>query len=271
MPSSPDQIDTQIEIVTPENIAFQYRIAGPFQRLPAYIIDKVLQFVVMGAALLLLTILFALFGLPGFGIGVGLIFYFVVSWFYGGVFEAFWNGQTPGKRLMRLRVLSSDGQPINGMQAVLRNVLRAVDLLPPMFYFFGFLSAFWNERFARLGDLACGTMVIVEEPPYAVGALRIVEPEALALAAELPAHLTVSRSLALALSGYVAKRRFVPWARRVQIARHVAEPLRERFGLPAGVSYDLLLCAVYHKVFFSESADEAARESRGESPFAQVA
>ena len=50
--------------------------------------------------------------------------FFLVSWFYGGFFEAYWNGQTPGKRIMGLRVLSTNGRPINGYQAVLRNLLR---------------------------------------------------------------------------------------------------------------------------------------------------
>lgn len=271
MPAFTDQVDTQIEIVTPENIAFHYRIAGPFQRLPAFIIDKVVQFGAIGVGFLVLGLAFALAGLPGMGFGAAMVVYFLVSWFYGGLFETFWNGQTPGKRLLKLRVLSADGQPINGLQAVLRNVLRAVDFLPPVFYLVGFTSAFWNDRFARLGDLACGTMVIVEEPRYASGVIRVTEPEALALAGELPAQIDVSRSLAQALSSYVGKRRYLPWARRVQIARHVAEPLREQFGLPLGTSYDLLLCALYHRVFFADVVEAVESQPAGSSPFAPVA
>lgn len=267
MPALSDQVDTQIEIVTPENIAFHYLTAGPFQRLPAYLIDKVLQFAVLFAASLLFMFAFGAIGLSGTGAGLAFVTYFLVTWFYGGVFETFWNGQTPGKRLMGLRVLTSDGQPINGFQAILRNVLRAVDILP-VFYFLGFTSSFWNDRFARLGDLACGTMVIVEEPRYASGVMRITEPEALALVASLPVHITISRSLALALSSYVGKRRYLPWSRRIQIARHVAEPLREQFGLPLGTSYDLLLCAVYQKVFFTDDSEPEPEAAVGSSPFA---
>ena len=69
-------------------------------------------------------------GVGGLGIGVFLVCWFVLSWFYGGLFETFWNGQTPGKRLFGLRVLTVDGTPINAMQAVLRNVLRDVDAMP---------------------------------------------------------------------------------------------------------------------------------------------
>jgi uncharacterized RDD family membrane protein YckC len=270
MPALSEQIDTQIEVVTPENIAFQYRIAGPFQRLPAYIIDKVLQFTSMFFLFLVIGIAFDLIGLSGVGAGLAIVGYFLITWFYGGVFETLWNGQTPGKRLMRLRVLTVEGQPINALQAVLRNVLRAVDILPPVFYMVGFASACWDDRFARLGDLACGTMVIVEEPLYASGVMRVAEPEALALAAQLPVHVTVSRPLALALSSYVGKRRYLPWSRRVQIARYVAEPLREQFQLPVGTSYDLLLCAVYQRVFFADETETSAADI-GESPFAPAA
>ena len=68
--------------------------------------------------------------LGGAAIAVFLVAYFVVEWFYGGLFETFMNGQTPGKWVLGIRVLSLDGQPINGVQAVLRNVLRFVDMMP---------------------------------------------------------------------------------------------------------------------------------------------
>ena len=62
---------------------------------------------------------------------------FVLEWFYGGLFESLWNGQTPGKRLMGLRVLTTEGQPINGMQAVMRNLLRYADIFPFLVRFCG--------------------------------------------------------------------------------------------------------------------------------------
>lgn len=262
-------IDTQLRIVTPENISFGYRIAGPFQRLPAYLLDLLFEAIVLVVGWLLLLLVFGSLNLGQIGAGLGLVLFFVISWFYGGLFETLWNGQTPGKRLMRLRVLSADGQPINAMQAILRNVLRGVDCLPAfnlpgtqipiMLWQFGFLSTAANDRFARLGDLACGTVVVVEEPRYSYGVMRVSEPEALDLAMRLPLRIDVSRGLALALSAYVSRRRVLPWARRVQIARHVAEPLRQRYGLPANTSYDLLLCALYHRVFFADLVEEEPR------------
>lgn len=257
------QIDTLIEIVTPENIAFQYRVAGPFYRLPAYLIDVVIRVVAAFFALAGFSLIFGIFAAPGIGLGLGFVVWFVLEWLYGGLFETFWNGQTPGKRLMRLRVVSVDGQPINAFQAVLRNILRAVDALPAAWsvlvtYQLGLVASMMNDRFQRLGDLACGTMVIVEEPTARYGVVRVSEPDAIRLAAELPRGFQASRSLALTLSSYVSKRRRFGWSRRVEIARHLAEPLRIRFGLPPETSPDLLLCAAYHRTFFAESVEEEA-------------
>src|SRR5262249_234632 len=99
-------------------------------------------------------------GFAGVGFGIGLAVAFVVSWFYGGLFETFWNGQTPGKRIMHIRVITVDGRPIRGWQAVLRNVLRTADSLP----FVGIVAATRTKRSQRLGDLFAGTMVVIEEP-----------------------------------------------------------------------------------------------------------
>jgi uncharacterized RDD family membrane protein YckC len=264
MAAKTDQLDTRIEIVTPENIAFQYRIAGPFRRLPAYLIDLVIRVFIGLLGYIVLLLLFGMAGVASLGMGVGLVLVFLLTWFYGGLFETFWNGQTPGKRMMRLRVLSADGQAINAMQAILRNVLRAVDAQPGMFYLVGLCTAAMNDRFARLGDLACGTMVVIEERQWLRGVTRIDEQEAIRLAGRLPATFQPSRTLAAALAAYVGRREYFPLARRAQIAQHLGAPLRERFALPPDTNLDHLLCALYHRTFITDR-DEDDRD--GESTF----
>src|SRR3569623_2389196 len=108
------QLDTRIEIVTPENIAFQNQVAGPFRRLPAYLIDLLLRFGFIVLAVIAVGLAFGSIGQAGLGFGLIAVGWLVLDWFYGGLFEAYWNGQTPGKRLMRIRVVSDEGQPING-------------------------------------------------------------------------------------------------------------------------------------------------------------
>ncbi|HEV3025617.1 MAG TPA: RDD family protein, partial [Pirellulales bacterium] len=233
----------------------------------AYLFDVLIRVAVVLVLFFVLLFTTGLAGLPGFGFGAWLMVWFVLDWFYGGVFESFWNGQTPGKHMLRMRVVSVEGQPINGLQAVLRNFLRTVDALPAFVvpsYLLGLVTATTNARFQRLGDLAAGTMVIVEEPQRHYGMARVSEPEAIRLAADLPAGLPISRSLARALSTYVQRRQMFPWPKRAEIARHVGEPMRVKLGLPQGTSYDLLLCALYHRAFIADRVDEPAPAS----PFA---
>jgi len=253
MKNNRDQFDTSIEIVAPENIAFRYQVAGPFRRLPAYLIDLLVRSAVAGSMAFAMAFAFGLAGLgPGWWLGASLILWFVLSWFYGGLFETYYNGQTPGKRLMQIRVLSIDGRPISGMQAVLRNVLREIDSQPLFFYLLGLAAAMMNKRFQRLGDLACGTIVVIEERQWFEGIVRTGEPEANRLAGQFPPDFQPSRTLARALATYVQRRRTISWSRRMEIARHLGEPLRDKFDLPEQTNYDLLLCGLYHRTFITD-------------------
>lgn len=261
------QLDSTIQIVTPENISFEYRVAGPFRRLPAFLLDIAIGLVAW------LGIVFAVATLtPVIGVGpfsfVSMVTLFVIHWFYGGVFETFMNGQTPGKWAMGLRVLTIDGQPINGLQAVLRNILRAVDTMPwmslqalggpPLYvvplFTLGLLTMSLNRRYQRLGDLVCGTMVVIEERTWLRGVAKLEDPRAAQLATLLPASLEISRSLARALALYVDRRDRLPVARRREVAQYLAEPLLGKFGLREDTSYDLLLCAMYYRAFVADRA-----------------
>lgn len=271
-------IDSTIRVVTPENIAFEYRVAGPFRRLPAYLLDQALIIAIVAGLgfFLMLTVGQLSEGLAVFSL---LVANFVLGWFYGGLFETFMNGQTPGKWLLGLRVLSSNGEPINGMQAVMRNILRSVDILfAPMFGLIlglnGVIVMALNRRYQRLGDIVCGTIVVIEERHWLTGVARLEDPRAIQLASFLPPNFVVSRSLAKALSTYVERRRFFSPLRRREVARHLGEPLLRKFGLPADTSYDLLLCALYYRTFIANRGEderrlaEATAAAQAVNPFA---
>ena len=261
-----EQLDTTVEIVTPENISFRYALAGPFSRLRAYGIDLAIRF---GAAIALAvgagTVL-GMMGLGGFGFGLTLVGWFVLAFFYGGVFEAYWNGQTPGKRLVGIRVLTIDGRPINGVQAVLRNILRMADMLPFLFAEAGLLGLYqvglWtmigNARFQRLGDLVCGTMVVVEESTGIAATAKFHAPQILEITNLIPPQYVPSRSLARALMAYVERRGQFSPQRRNELAQHLAGPLRTVFQMPADVPADALLCAAYQRWFGERTEEETA-------------
>ncbi len=271
--STNDKLDCFARVITPENIEFEYALAGPFQRLPAFLLDLALR------ALFLVGVLFALIAFSVFSLVGGsviaivmLLLFFLLSWFYGIYFETHFNGRTPGKMVMKLRVISVDGRPINATQAALRNLLRLADmcvLLPlrslgedgPMAYVIptlsvGFVCMALTRRMQRLGDLAAGTMVISEAQTSSLRLMTPEDPRAYGLAELIPATFSANHSLAQAIGHYMENRGRLSPMRRSEVSKHLAEPLLERFELLPDTSSDLLLCALYTRIFLS--AEEQA-------------
>ncbi|WP_442483734.1 RDD family protein [Aeoliella sp. SH292] len=267
MPSTSDQLDSHIRVVTPENIAFEYRVASPFERAVAYLIDGIIMTLAIAAIGLVLMLLFGLLGGFEFGFGMLLVAWFVISWFYGGVFETFWNGQTPGKKSMGLRVVRTDGSPINAGQAVLRNFLRVVDSQPANTHLAGLVATAMNRRYQRLGDLACATMVIAEDRSRATRFNEIADVMVAPIENMLPPGALPSRTLAKAISQYVDRRRYFGPARRAEIARHVGEAFVEKYNLPPGIDHDALLCVLYRRAFLTARAEEQQELERQVNPY----
>ncbi|MCB9872999.1 MAG: RDD family protein [Planctomycetaceae bacterium] len=262
------QIDSTVEIVTPENIAFHYQVAGPFRRLPAFILDLLIRSGVFTLFMIILGLAGALTNLSGI-MGAGMmIVWFLLDWFYGGIFETWMNGQTPGKWVLGIRVLSVDGQPINGIQAIMRNILRTLDMMPVGTCMLGLVAMTLNQRFQRIGDIVCGTNVVVEERKWLTGVAKMDDARVAQLANYIPADYRVSRTLAKTLAAYVDRRRFFSIPRRREVSRHLAEPLLVQFGFPLDTSYDLLLCALYYRTFVADrSDDERITTEINTSPF----
>ena len=266
------QIDSTVEIVTPENIAFHYQVAGPFRRFPAFMLDLLVRAGVFTLVMIVLGFAGALTRMAGLTFAGGAIFWFALEWFYGGIFETWMNGQTPGKWVLGIRVLSVDGQPINGIQAIMRNILRTLDTMPVMTCMLGLIAMTLNRRFQRIGDIVCGTIVVVEERKWLTGVAKMDDARVAQLANYIPADYRVSRSLAKTLAAYVDRRRFFSIPRRREVSRHLAEPLLVQFGFPSDTSYDLLLCALYYRSFVADrSDDDRITTEFGVSPFTPAA
>jgi hypothetical protein len=108
-----------------------------------------------------------------------------------------------------------------------------------------------SRRFQRLGDLAAGTIVIVEERRPRQGLVQVRDPRVRSVVERLPLRIPAGPRLARALSDYVRRRhRFSPEMRE-ELAEPLARPLRDRYGLHA-VDADAVLCAVYQRVFLGE-------------------
>ena len=99
--------------------------------------------------------------IEGFLIAIYALVNFLIFWGYYIFFEYVWNGQTPGKRLVKIRVLRMDGNPAGFIEVVIRNLVRIVDFLPSG-YGVGLVVMFVNGQSRRLGDFAAGTFVVRE-------------------------------------------------------------------------------------------------------------
>jgi uncharacterized RDD family membrane protein YckC len=272
--AAPVALDTTIGVVTPENIAFEYQLAGPFRRLPAYAIDLAVRWLII----ILLVILLYLFGalidfslLGPFAVAAGLIVYFLISWFYGTVMETYFNGRTVGKWACGIRVIDVEGRPITGRRALLRNLLRIADLAPmyaisnlaegvPPIYMIptgmiGLMTMIFTRRMQRLGDLAAGTMVIIDERIWKLPVGKVEDPRVPALASFVPADYRVTRSMARTLAVYAERRQFLTPARRREIARHLTVPLVDLFEFRSDIDPDLLMYSLYYKTFLAERSD----------------
>ena len=267
-------LDTRIRFVVPENIEFEHRLAGPFSRLPAYLLDLAIRIAIMFAMLFVASFIGMAVGSFGaFGMVI-LLTWFAMEWFYGGFFETFWNGQTPGKRAFGLRVVSLDGRPITAMQAILRNLLRAVDQQPVLTFQVGLFTSACNRKYQRLGDLAAGTIVIVEQRQRMADVVQISDPAVQEALESLPTGFVVSRSLSRVLAKYVERRSYFGPARRQEIAGRLGSLLSDQLQLPPGTDHDALLCALYQKTFGTDSLTSGTFQptsSGGRSPFAETA
>jgi uncharacterized RDD family membrane protein YckC len=154
------------QITTPEQVTFRYEVAGLISRACAWLLDQVL---VWGLRLGLAIAVSQL--LPGgLGTAVAFIGVFAVDFGYFTLAELLMTGQTPGKKMFRLRVIPSDGTRLTGPTVLIRNLVRPVDSLP-MFMVLGGSVALIETHHRRLGDLAAGTLVVRDAQPAMPAAL----------------------------------------------------------------------------------------------------
>src|SRR3982074_2673357 len=161
----------EYSVLTPERVSLQYDIAGIGSRGAAAVVDTAIP---CGLVIVVIVALSASFAASasflGFGggpgaatllIGLMALAVLAIADGYFILFEILWNGQTPGKRMLGIRVIRENGYPMRPIDAVIRNLVRIVDWLPGG-YGIGVLTMLLNKRSKRLGDFASGTIVVRE-------------------------------------------------------------------------------------------------------------
>ncbi len=250
-------LDTIVRLPTPEHADVAFRVAGPLARLLAWVIDvalRVVAVIVLGLPLLVLG---------NVGIGAILLVWFVLDWLVGGWLEWRFEGRTPGKRCLGIRVVGTDGLPAPLHACLLRNLLRYADGLPTAAT--ALLAMLLSGRFQRLGDLAAATLVVYDDadapPPRPGTDDQAVQTAAAALPPEVVA--AVDGPALRALARYHGRRAGLSRPRRQEIAAPLAAALARRLGLPPAKDADLLLRAVHLRLGTSGGGAQAESRSAG--------
>jgi uncharacterized RDD family membrane protein YckC len=156
-------------IETPERVALHFALASIGNRFLACAIDHALQ----ALTIILMAISFTMIAnysslgdqlsnAPKWVKAVLILIVFLIISGYFAFFEWIWNGQTPGKRWLKLRVIREDGRPVTFWEAAVRNLLRTADMMPAPFYSIGLISVFVSLSDQRIGDMVAGTVVVRE-------------------------------------------------------------------------------------------------------------
>jgi len=240
----------QLSIETPELVAIQMPIAGIGSRFIALLVD----YLIWIPGILIVGRLFAFF-LPSlkafnslseqWAFAIYLFLIFLFNWGYFTLFEAFWNGRTPGKRVARIRVIQRSGRPIGLFESMARNFIRYVDQIP-FFYAVGAIAIFVTRDHQRLGDLAAGTLVVRDRIEEASSSntdttrtftANIFAPPAPVSAPQkvlsLPDHAVAKLSSAdlQVMESFFARRLDMPLDTRHALARRIASAVQGKSGL----------------------------------------
>ncbi len=241
----------ELVIETPERVELYYTRAQVGNRFLAAFIDHLIQLSILAG--LALGAFMAQDALDWIWKGLGdwllagvilLSFFIYTSYFV--IFETIWNGQTPGKRLFRLRVIREDGRPIRFYESLVRNLVRtALDSMPMVIvplYSIGIVSVFLSGRSKRIGDYVAGTVVIREseaKAPTLADVLALARSES----AKDRAVLQDAQLFAFdpdrlgqddfeAMSVYLRRRYDLPDDIRFALGNRIAASLAFKLGVP---------------------------------------
>jgi hypothetical protein len=144
-----------------------------------------------------------------------------------------WNGQSPGKRWAGLRVIRADGTPITLSESLIRNLARLVDFLPAA-YGIGVVTMFIDKQSRRLGDLAAGTLVVLDRAPLSIQDLSIkrtvhLRPWANVALEGFPVERLTNNDLNL-IENFLTRRDQL--THRDRLAIQILNTLHQRLGLP---------------------------------------
>lgn len=194
VPTSTHDSDTKMRsLVTPEGVRLNVALASRSERGLAVLLDLFFVLIVISLISFLQFFLFKLADYRtsetvGWGVAVFTVSSFLIRSFYFTFFELRWQGRTPGKKIMGLRVVDRKGGPLTANAVFARNLTREVELFIPInimlasnfsrgidqlevWLSIGWLSVFvlmplLNKDRLRVGDIIAGTGVVTAPKHY---------------------------------------------------------------------------------------------------------
>ena len=229
-----DSLD-KLTIDTPEQIAIEFPLAGIGSRFLAIMFDILVQF--LGYVVLALIAALAFGGelkrvwpsAWNWSSAIFILVVFCLYWGYYAFFETIWQGQTPGKRHAGIRVIKDTGRSITAFEAIARNLVRVVDLIPG-FYAVGCVTMFLNKKSKRLGDFVAGTVVVHEKKAEAAEPFFNLQP-----GAQLPVYPVskLSNDDLVLIETFLGRRLDLAPEVRSSTAKRIAEHIAQKLELQA--------------------------------------
>ena len=174
-------------VLTPEGVPIEVELADLGARAGAVLIDLVIIFVALFFAVIFVVLVTPATGAIGLALFVILSFFLRCPFFMA--FELRWRGQTPGKRMFKLRVVDRRGGALSPRAVAARNLTREIEVFMPatllsikpsdfggsgMEDMLSLVALIWcgiftilpmfNRDRLRIGDMIGGTWVVRAEP-----------------------------------------------------------------------------------------------------------
>lgn len=257
-----------VDVETPELVVFSYTIAGVGSRALAALIDSVIciaTIILIMIGLAISSARRAVGATPGvFDAWAAAIFVFAifcVIWGYYVLFEGLADGQTPGKRLLRLRVVRDGGYSVTFGASAVRNLVRLVDIQPIPSYAVGIVTIMFSKSGKRLGDIVAGTIVVRE------ALVREIAPAAapVAVGGASPLDAALTEEEFLVLERFMERRDSLDAERRSALASQLAARLTTNAVADNGRNASALarLVRLYESERAARAGGAAARQARG--------
>lgn len=246
-------MERNVTVRTPESIAFYYELAGLGSRFLAVAVDGFIQGLIAVSVLLI-----AIWGAPGGAVfarmlglrdttveaiqlAVAVVLLFLIYFGYFVAFETLWNGQTPGKRIIGIRVVRDGGYPLRFMDSVIRNLIRVVE--SAFVYVPSIISALVSSQNKRLGDLAAGTIVVRDRPYEVTDASRWLDDATSGARQSLPGMHAITDDEFTLAERYVARSHMLDPRSAQETAYRIAAAIRPKLGSEAAAlsDHDLLV------------------------------